>query len=134
LRSSTPASASKFKKMAEKHDFSSSVKIFFNYCTNFQYFKLFWIRAILRQNTEFSAKNSPSIKSEKILANLVDFYVYRMYLNEKIARKIRWSWSGESSKWHVFFGPKSVIFLNFHLIEHIIKTWNFAQLGLCVCF
>jgi hypothetical protein len=29
--------------------------------------------AILRQNTKFSAKSSPSIKSGKILANLVDF-------------------------------------------------------------
>jgi hypothetical protein len=30
-------------------------------------------RAILRQNTEFLAKSSPSIKSEKTLANLVYF-------------------------------------------------------------
>jgi hypothetical protein len=35
-----------------------------------------------------------------------------MYFNEKIlkmARNIRWSWSGEWSKRHMFFGPKSVI-------------------------
>jgi hypothetical protein len=33
-----------------------------------------WIGAILRQNTEFSAKSSPSLKSEKTLANLVYFW------------------------------------------------------------
>jgi hypothetical protein len=35
--------------------------------------------------------------------------------NAKMVRKILWSWSGESSKWHMFFGPKSVIFKHNHL-------------------
>jgi hypothetical protein len=63
------------------------------------------------------------------------FLVYRMYLNEKswkTARKICWSWSGESSKWHVLLSPKLVILehFHFHLEKHIEKTWNFAQLKL----
>jgi hypothetical protein len=41
--------------------------------------KLKW--AILRQNTAFSAKSSPGVKSEKTLANLVDF-LFKKYLNE----------------------------------------------------
>ena len=45
------------------------------------------------------------------------FLVYRMYLN-KISRekleKNRSSWSGEPSKWHLFFNQKFDIFKLFH--------------------
>jgi hypothetical protein len=45
--------------------------------------------------------------------------------NIKLARKIRWRWSGECTKWHMFFGPKSVIFkhilFTFYLGKHIKK-------------
>jgi hypothetical protein len=53
-----------------------------------------YIWGILRQNTKFSAKSSPSIENEKTLANLVDY----KSIGKKMARKIRLSWSVESSK------------------------------------
>jgi hypothetical protein len=61
------------------------------------------------------------------------FLVYRMYLNEKnikMARKIRWSWSGECSKWHMFFSPKSDIFKHIHFSfgKTHQKNVKFAQL------
>jgi hypothetical protein len=65
-------------------------------------------------------------------------YTYRMYLNEKnikMTRKIRWSWSGECSKWHMFFGPKSVIFKHFHFSfgKTHQKNVKICKIGAFVC-
>jgi hypothetical protein len=66
------------------------------------------------------------------------FLVYRMYLNEKklkMARKIRWSWFGECSMWHMFFGPKSVIFKHIHFSFGTThqKNVKFCTIGAYVC-